>query len=257
MSIRAVLFDLGNTLLEYSLQGRWREFLCQRLEEMCSLICDTLEHPALAPAEFAASVGEVIGGESARAVEQSGRSWHFRRRLREGLAKVGLCAADDCLERLTDVFHEPIRACTKPYPDTAEVLNDLRLRELLLAIISNSPWDTPARLLRGDLQHWGFGDLFDAFICSGEAPWRKPNPSFMLAAAEVLGIAAGDCLVVGDSLESDIGGARAAGMASVWVNPSGSPAPRDAPQPRWVARSIARVAEILGAREQPGNRRRP
>jgi len=254
--IPAVLFDLGNTLLEYTLQGRWREFLRQRLEEMYPLVCDTVARVGVSPAEFAAAVAEVIGGEQARAIERSGRSWHFADRLREGLAKVGLCAGDDCLERLTDTFYEPIRACTKPYRDTRDALQRLRSLGMRLAIITNSPWDTPARLLRGDLEQWGLADFFDVFICSGEVPWHKPNPAFMLAAAEALGIAADDCLVVGDSLESDIAGARAAGMPSVWVNPSGTPAPADAPQPDWVVRRIVRVAQIVGARERSRNTRR-
>jgi len=62
--IRAVLFDLGNTLLEYGLDGRWREFLRERLQEMHP-VCDTPPRPKLSAAEFAAQVAEIIGGERA------------------------------------------------------------------------------------------------------------------------------------------------------------------------------------------------
>jgi hypothetical protein len=34
VTIRAILFDLGNTVLEYSLTGHWREFLRQRLAQI-------------------------------------------------------------------------------------------------------------------------------------------------------------------------------------------------------------------------------
>jgi len=248
MSIRAVLFDLGNTVLEYGLQGHWREFLRQRLEEMCPLVCDLAEGPKVTPSEFAARVAEVIGGERARAIERSGRSWHFRERLREGLAAVGLRANEDCLERLTDAFYEPIRACTQPYPDSRDALNLLRSHGIALAIVTNAPWDTPARLLRGDLEHWGIGDFFDAFICSGEVPWRKPNPAFMLAAAQALNVRADECLVVGDTLESDIAGARAAGIRSVWMNRPGAVAATDDPRPDWIATSLCEVVEIVSAR---------
>jgi len=245
VTTQAVLFDLGNTVLEYGLQGRWREFRLQRLEEMYPLVCGVVERPRLSPAEFAAAVGEVIGGERARAIERSGRSWHFADRLREGLAAVGLCADDDCLRRLTDAFYEPIRACTKLYPDTRTVLDSLRSQGKPLAIVTNAPWDTPARLLRGDLEQWGLDDFFDAFICSGEVPWRKPNPAFMLAAAEALHLPAERCLVVGDALESDIAGARAAGMRSVWINPAGTPAPPSGSQPDWIATSLTDAVAIV------------
>ena len=248
--IRAVLFDLGNTLLEYSLDGRWREFLRERLQEMHP-VCDTPPRPKLSAAEFAAQVAEIIGGERARAIERSGRSWHFRRRLAEGLAAVGLHADGERLERLTDVFYEPIRASTQPYPDTRETLARLRSLGLRLAIITNAPWDTPARLLRGDLAHWGIADSFDAFICSGEVPWRKPNPAFMLAAAEALAAPAEECLVVGDRLEVDIAGAQAAGMRSVWINSSGAVAPADGPQPNLAARSRIEVINFIGTETTP------
>jgi len=247
--IRAVLFDLGYTLLEYSLQGRWRAFLTQRLAEMHALVSSLVAPVALPPAEFAATVGEVIGGERARAIERSGRSWHFAERLREGLAAAGLCADGTALDQLTDAFYEPIRACTRPYPDTRETLARLRTAGIRLAIITNAPWDTPARLLRGDAERWRIADFFDAFICSGEVPWRKPNPVFMLAAAEALGVPASHCLVVGDSLQIDVAGAAAAGMRSVWIKRDDAPAPPDTPQPNWAAESLARVVEIAAGEE--------
>jgi len=244
MTIRAVLFDLGNTLLEYRLQGRWREFLRERLEEMYPLVCE-VGPVALSPVEFGARVGDIIGGERARQIERSGRSWHFADRLREGLAAAGLSADGNLLDRLTDAFYEPIRACTRPYPDTREALDRLYSQGMRLAIITNSPWDTPARLLRGDLETWGMAGYFDAFICSGEVPWRKPNPSFVLAAAEAVQLSAGDCLVVGDTLEVDIAAAHAAGMRSVWLNREGGPAPPGAPEPDWVARGLVEIAEMV------------
>jgi HAD superfamily hydrolase (TIGR01662 family) len=245
VTIRAALLDLGNTILEYSLDGRWREFLLRRLEEMHPLVCEVVGAVSLPAGEFAAAVGGIIGGERARAIERSGQSWHFAQRLEEGLAAVGLRADGNSLERLTDFFYEPIRACNGPYADTSEALDMLRSQGVRLAIITNSPWDTPARLLRGDVEQWDLCRFFDGFICSGEAPWRKPNPSFMLAAAEALGVPAEECLVVGDRLESDTAGARAAGMRCVWMNRAGAPAPADAPRADWAAKSLFEVAEIL------------
>ena len=248
-SVRAILFDLGNTLLEYSLTGHWREFLLTRLEAMYASVCEMAAPTAGSAAEFARIVGDVIGGAEARAIEHGGRSWHFRERLRSGLAAVGIESDADSIERLTDLFYEPIHACNTPYSDTVETLTRLSAAGLPLAIITNAPWDTPARLLGSDLEQWDCADFFDAFICSGEVRWRKPNPQFMIAAAEALGIPANECLVVGDTLDVDIAGANAARMRSVWINPTGEPAPPDAATPDWVAPSIGRVPAIVQSGE--------
>ena len=53
MKARAVLFDLGNTLLEYRLHGQWQALLQRRLAEVFDTVCDHRESTALTPAEFA------------------------------------------------------------------------------------------------------------------------------------------------------------------------------------------------------------
>ena len=253
MNYRAVLFDLGNTLLVYAQAGRWREFCLERLEEMHPLVCETLGRPAVPAGEFAARVDEVIGRRG-KVIEDSGRSWHFAERLREGLAAVGLRADGDSLSQLTDAFYEPIRACTKPYPDTRETLESLKGLGMGLAVVTNSPWDTPTRLLRGDLERWGLADFFEAFVCSGELPWRKPNPEFMWQAGRELGVEPEACLVAGDSLAADVAGARAARMTSAWVNREGAVLPPDGPQPDHVAKSLLEVLGILKGRTSPPQR---
>jgi FMN phosphatase YigB (HAD superfamily) len=73
VSIRAILFDLGNTLLEYSLQGHWREFLLQRVAEMYPLVCELAKPVAVSQADFTTRINEVIGNR-ARGVEGDGFS---------------------------------------------------------------------------------------------------------------------------------------------------------------------------------------
>ena len=243
MNLRAILFDLGNTLLEYSLQGHWREFLLQRVAEMYPRVCELTKPVAVSLADFTARINEIIGNR-ARGIEGDGFSWHFVDRLREGLGAVGINADEAMLEQLTDFFYEPIHACTKPYSDTAEVLETLKSRGMRLAIITNAPWDTPARLLRSDLEQWGFADYFEAFICSGEVPWRKPNPKFMFAAADALGVPREECLVVGDTFDKDIVGAANAGMMSVWINRDGAGAPVEGLQPTWIVTSLSQFWEL-------------
>lgn len=243
MSFRAVLFDQGNTLIEYSLQGRWREFCLERLTEMYPRVCDD-SRANITCADFAEKMRDGIRTKGTE-IERQGLSWYFTDRLRQALAEVGIAFGAAQLEQLVEWFYQPIRGCTKPYPETAEVLQKLKLQGLRLAVITNAPWDAPTYLVRGDLEHWEMTHYFDAFICSGEVPWRKPNPKFMFAAAEALCIEPEECLVVGDSLEADIAGAQSAGMLSAWVNRTGELLPPDAPQPDWEIRSLADLLEIV------------
>ena len=51
----------------------------------------------------------------------------------------------------------------------------------------------------------------------------KPARAFFEGAARAAGVAPGDCLMVGDSLTSDIAGAAGAGMRTCWINRTGRP----------------------------------
>ena len=46
----------------------------------------------------------------------------------------------------------------------------------------------------------------------------KPHPTIFQAALDVLGVAAADAVMVGDSLEEDVEGARALGMRGILVD---------------------------------------
>ena len=248
MSIRAVLFDLGYTLLDYPLQGSWREYLQVRLAEMHPLICPVAAGSAVVTAEeFVRIASEIIGGEQAREIEYSGRSWPFTSRFVNALEALGICCDQRMSEWATESLLETVRARVAPCVDTHGTLTSLQAGGLKLAVVSNSPWDTPGRLGRADMARCGIGEFFGAMLFSGDLPWRKPNPEFMWEAARELGVEPEACLVVGDSLEVDIAGAAAAGMRSIWINREQATAAPDGPQPDWVARTLSEAMGIVRA----------
>jgi HAD superfamily hydrolase (TIGR01458 family) len=76
----------------------------------------------------------------------------------------------------------------------------------------------------------------------------KPSPGFFAAALSSLGAPASAAAVVGDDLESDVGGAQAAGMRGILVR-TGKFRPEDlegsAVRPDAVVDSLARIADLL------------
>ena len=246
MKYRAILFDLGQTLLEYPGASHefWRVFLERRLVDMHAEFCQAAPAVEGDVSAFVRQTIDLMWPE--RKINLSGRSWHFRERLKAVLSHYGCehCSPND-LERLTDSFYEPIGAGTQRYPETLEVLQAIRAAGLPMAIISNAPWDVPGRLLKADMERWEVIGFFDAFVTSGEAPWRKPNPEFMWAAAQELGVEPEACLVVGDSLKADIVGAKAAGMKCVWVNRDGMAKSDEDPQPDEIVADLTDLLRVI------------
>lgn len=81
------------------------------------------------------------------------------------------------------------------------------------AIVSDYP-------ARDKLHSLGVSDLFDYVVASGEPdgpPRLKPWPDGYLLAAERLGLAPAECLVIGDRRDADGLAAQRAGMAFEWI----------------------------------------
>ena len=66
---------------------------------------------------------------------------------------------------------------------------------------------------------WFFGECV---LVSGEQPEAKPHTSIFRTACEMIGVAACEAVMVGDSLVDDIQGGNNAGLlATVWVSGGG------------------------------------
>jgi putative hydrolase of the HAD superfamily len=120
-----------------------------------------------------------------------------------------------------------------PYPDVLPTLAALRGRTLV--VVSNwdcslADWLGPAGLL----------EHFQGVVTSGEVGVAKPGQAIFERALELAGAGPGDAVHVGDSLDNDVAGARAAGIRPVLVARDGSP-----PEGVEAIRSMAELPALL------------
>ena len=97
--------------------------------------------------------------------------------------------------------------------EVKDTLDALRAKGLLLAIGSSSK-NAPFILDR-----IGLGDYFDKISDGNNISHSKPHPEVFLLAAEYLGLAPADCLVVEDA-QAGIQAAQAGGMDAASVGPA-------------------------------------
>jgi putative hydrolase of the HAD superfamily len=122
----------------------------------------------------------------------------------------------------------------RAYPEVPDVLARLRARGARLAVVSN--WDVS---LHDVLERTELRPLVDTVVISAELGVAKPDPAIFRAALERLGTGPDGALHVGDSLEHDVAGARAAGLEAVLVARNGAAAPEG-------VRAIASLSELVG-----------
>jgi len=138
--------------------------------------------------------------------------------------------------RVAAQFLSDARVC---FEANAPVLGRLAER-YRLGIVSNFYGNLPTVCDNANVRRY-FGVIVD----SAQVGFLKPDPRIFLAAVETLGIKPGRTVMVGDSLARDMAGARAAGMAHIWLAPHPARQGRPCCQEDRVIQSLAQVEELL------------
>jgi putative hydrolase of the HAD superfamily len=97
------------------------------------------------------------------------------------------------------------------YEDVFPILEELRAHGLRLGLVSNGIRDLTAFVAHHRLD-------VDAIVDSRTHGYVKPHPTIFQAALDRLDVVPGEAAMVGDSLEEDVGGARALGMWAILVD---------------------------------------
>ena len=125
-------------------------------------------------------------------------------------------------------------------PGARELLENISSRyDLYLA--SNGA----ASVQAGRLKSAGIEKYVKDIFISEKMGADKPSTAFFQACfAAIPGFDAADALMVGDSLTSDIRGARDAGLRSCWFNPHGA-TPRPDIKPDYTVRTLEQLPALL------------
>ena len=155
------------------------------------------------------------------------------------LSQVGISRPDLALtlaERHERVRREHLRL----YPDAVPILKELYGR-FPLGLISNGPVDVQ----RDEADLLGILRFFDAALFEGELGYGKPDRRIFASGLSRIGAAAAESIFIGDSLLTDIRGAKDAGMWTVWVNRNGKSLEDDHPKPDFEITDLNELQPIL------------
>ncbi|MBM3857022.1 MAG: HAD family hydrolase [Verrucomicrobia bacterium] len=98
------------------------------------------------------------------------------------------------------------------FPEAREVLEKLASRFKLGLITNGAPDLQREKIAATKCEHF-----FSAMVISGELGIGKPNPLIFEEGLHQLNMKREEAIMVGNSLERDIAGARATGIHSVWI----------------------------------------
>lgn len=179
MSIKAVFFDVGETLVDETRSwGAWADFL------------------GVPRLTFFACLGAVIG-----------RGEHHRRVF--DLVAPGLDLEKARLEKRERGFAETFEAADF-YPDAIPCLHDLKSRGLTIGLSGNQPAQAEDVLRE-------MGLPVDLIASSSSWGLEKPDPRFFQKIIEITGFSPSQIAYVGDRLDNDVLPALEAGLVSIFI----------------------------------------
>lgn len=122
---------------------------------------------------------------------------------------------DESLETLELAYWDAV-VTTRPMPGARNAIEAFHRAGIRMGVVSNSSFSQ--RVIRHELEKHGLANHLDIVVVSCEYAVRKPSRFLFEAAAGKLGVAQRDIWFVGDRLDTDMAGARSAGMTSVWYS---------------------------------------
>lgn len=186
--VDGVLFDLDGTLLD----------TIADLAEASNRMLADLSRPQRTLDEIRSFVGKGIPNL-------------VRRCMTEG-QEASEREIDDAIVVFKRHYAEVNGSRTRVYPGVLEALQRMREAELRLAVVTNKAQDFTVPLL----EHTGLAPYFDVVVSGDTLSVKKPDPAVVSHACELLGVALGRALMIGDSA-NDALAARGAGIPVLLV----------------------------------------
>lgn len=253
-SIRGVLFDLDGVLyvgsqpipgaVEAVARIKSSGRSCRFITNTSTQSLATLERK-LAELGFSLMPGEIISAPQAAL-----------RYLRRTGGRCHLLLAEDVAADFADVPQAPLEEAdflvlgdigsAWTYELLNRMFNAIMRGARLIAVHKNRFWQTELGLC---MDIGGFVAALE--YCTGTQALiiGKPSADFFGVALQDMGLPAEQVAVVGDDIESDIGGGQDAGLHGILVRTGKfrpSQAETSAVQPEWIIDSIGNLPELLG-----------
>ena len=212
--IDAVLFDLGDTIIDFGVGRREAEILFRQGAKLTHDDLRQRHHPNLPPYDRYLRVHYRIMHRAYLWSKISRRDFSYQDVLSRAAAKLGLALTEQDLGRLSGLWYKPICLASAMDSGVPPMLEKLQSGGMRLGIVSNTI--VPGHVLDQHLADEGLLPFFPVRVYSSTVRYRKPHPRIFEMALELIGVPAQRTLFIGDLLRADIAGAKRMGMHTIW-----------------------------------------
>ena len=242
MQIRAVIFDLGNTLMYSVAPDLWPEVIRRGNQALMDYLSEQ----------------GILNDSDNFVLEFNERLQHYYKErdvlmietstflvLKELLAEKGYTTIPDSVIRDgLDAHYAITQKNWQLEDDTISCLSTLQEQKYKMGLVSNAGDDRDVFQL---VEKFNLEPYFDFVLTSAACGYRKPHHKIFQLALENFNVPAEHVAMVGDTLNADILGANQMGMYSIWITRRAkSPTENELPiQPKSTIKSLIELPNLL------------
>lgn len=211
MSLRAVIFDLGGTLIDWP---DWDDDISRRWGLSYDYLVSELSsngYPSRDAYVRAMREAEMYHWQQVAEKQASNTPMSL---LSDGFYRLGWRVSEKELLTALDGYARAVSGWAVIFPDAVQTLLELRKRNYRLGLLSNTWW--AAEWHNAELATHGLDALLDEVVYTSDLPHSKPHPSVFLEVTARFNVDPVECVMVGDRLIDDISGGLGVGMRAVW-----------------------------------------
>lgn len=237
MEIKAVLFDLDNTLVDFLRMKRTASDAAAR-----AMVAAGADFPFSAD-----EAGDILFGDYLQDIEGDAVFATFLKKHHQQKLSLSQHHVDRITAHAVNAYLKAKMLHTEPYAGVRRMLIQLVRQGLRLGVLT----DAPRFKAYQRLESAGLVDFFDFVLTFTDSNERKPHEKTFRAALDLFGFPPNQVLMVGDWPEKDMQGAKAAGMRTAWAEYGrpGTPVPPDAEFTLRRAEDLIRLPLVGAARE--------
>lgn len=185
--MKLIVFDLGGTLMQYEgMSYSWVEFYQQGIDAIiqkynCNVSMEDIQKSVQILKDFNPRV-------SGREVEYSAE--HIFSNVLEHWN------IDTPIKNCIETFWQGLKLSAKIYPDTIEVLKELKEKGYIIVTLTDLPNAMPDEIFKKDISE--LLSYFDYYVSSCVAGYRKPNCKGLQMISDKYGVPVTELVFVGD-----------------------------------------------------------
>jgi putative hydrolase of the HAD superfamily len=212
LKYKAVLFDLGSTLIEFE-NSDWHTLgktgVLNAYPYLKSVFPQVPTPDIFGPA-FYAHLSSILDKE-----RQDNSELDLYEICEMIFAQMGLFSQDGIVARFVELYYHPITIQISILNGAPKLLEDIDNAGMTIGLVSNTIF--PEQYHLGEMERFGLLKHFDFTIFSSRVKIRKPAVEIFRMALDKAGVKANEAIFVGDRFDADIIGAKNTGIPSVWM----------------------------------------